>query len=138
MGELEKGHILSNKAYKAENHKIRKLYPDISTFIINKNLKISLLKESSQIGKTIQQCGIEERQKKFKKNTQKSKSENKKGNLAKKSIFAKLYVIATLMADKTEFTKRQIDYFIPIKSNKRSTSQKAFYFVLGYSQLTTL
>lgn len=34
MGELEKGHILNNKAYKVENHKVRKLYPNISTFII--------------------------------------------------------------------------------------------------------
>ena len=47
-----------------------------------------------------------------KKHTKKSKSENKKGNLAKKSIFAKLYIIATLMEDKTEFTKQQIDYFL--------------------------
>ena len=50
--------------------------------------------------------------KQIKKHTQKSKSENKKGNLAKKSIFAKLYIIVTLMADKTEFTKQQIDYFL--------------------------
>lgn len=54
----------------------------------------------------------DKRTNKLKKNTQKSKSENKKGNLAKKSIFAKLYIIVTLMADKTEFTKQQIDYFL--------------------------
>ena len=117
MKKLEKGHILNNKAFKVENHKIRKLYPNILMFIINKTLKISLLKESSQIGKTIQQCAIEKRQKnkqtnEKKKHTKKSKSENKKGNLAKKSIFAKLYIIATLMEDKTEFTKQQIDYFL--------------------------
>ena len=53
MKTLEKGHILNNKAFKVENHKIRKLYPNILMFIINKTLKISLLKESSQIGKTI-------------------------------------------------------------------------------------
>lgn len=44
-----------------------------------------------------------------KKLRQKSKSENKRENIAKKSIFAKSRIIAILMAEKTEFTKQQID-----------------------------
>ena len=91
MKKLEKGHIPNNKAFKVENHKIRKLYPNILMFIINKTLKISLLKESSQIGKTIQQCAIEKRQKNKqtneKKNTQKRANLKIKREIQPKKVF---------------------------------------------------
>ena len=35
--------VLNKKAYKVENHKIRKLSPNISMITININFKISLL-----------------------------------------------------------------------------------------------
>lgn len=41
--ESQRRGILSKEAYKVENHKIRKLSPNISMLTININLKFSLL-----------------------------------------------------------------------------------------------